>query len=439
MLPSAALPPEGGRVTTLANGLRVIVRDVPAAPVVSVWCWYRAGSRDDLPGRTGAAHWVEHLNFKGTARIPRGRFNGLVERLGGTWNAYTWLDQTAYFETAEPGTLPQLLFLEAERMSSSLFDPQDCEIERTVVLAELDGCENDPEWVLETEVTAAALRVHPYRQPTIGWRPDLERMTRDDLFGYYRRHYAPNAATLVVAGPVNPDDVLAQAEEAFRACEPRPVPARTPVVEPPAVGERRVLIARPGTTAFIKLAVQAPAVSHPDFAALLVVDAVLTGAKGVNVWSAHRGAVPNRRAWLYRVLVEGGLASSVSGALAPTADPFLFVIAATATTGTPLDALEEAIVSEIERLRGGGMADDELRRTKRQLAARFALENDGVTAIAHQLGYFDVVSSVDEYLSLPGRVAGVTLDDVRRVAERWLAPACRTVGRFTPLPLEGAS
>ncbi len=433
---SPAVSPGHIRVTTLASGLRVIVQEMATAPVVSVWCWYRVGSRDDPPGKTGAAHWVEHLNFKGTARIPRDRFNGLVERLGGTWNAYTWLDQTAYFETAEPGVLPHLLFLEAERMSSSLFDPEDCETERLVVLAELDGCENDPEWVLETEVTAMALRVHPYRQPTIGWRPDLERMTRDDLVGYYRRHYAPNTATLVVAGPVKADDVLREVERVFRDCVAVPDPARTGIVEPSGASERRVSIERPGTTAYIKLVVAAPAATDPDFPAMLVIDAILTGAKGVNLWSTHRGAVPNRRAWLYRALVEGGLASSVSGALAPTADPFLFAIAATATIGTPLDALEEVIVSEIDRLRADGMVEEELRRTQRQLAARFVFEHDGVTAIAHQLGYFDVVSSIAEYLSLGQRVAEVTLDDVRRVAAERLAPARRTLGRFTPLPLE---
>ena len=179
------------RSVHLDNGLTVLVQEVHTAPLVSVWCWYGVGSRDEGIGLTGASHWVEHMNFKGTTNIPREEMKGIVERFGGMWNGYTWIDQTTYLETAGRSALDQMLFIEAERMSNSLFDPDECESERTVVISELQGGDNDPEQVLDTELTATAFRAHTYRHPTIGWLHDLQSMTRDDLYAHYRHYYVP--------------------------------------------------------------------------------------------------------------------------------------------------------------------------------------------------------------------------------------------------------
>src|SRR5215212_11225174 len=172
----------GVRRATLDNGLKVLVQEVHTAPLVSVWCWYGVGSRDEGPGLTGVSHWVEHMNFKGTTNIPRDEMKGIVERFGGMWNGYTWIDQTTYLETAGRDALEQMLFIEAERMQNSLFHRDECESERTVVISELQGGDNDPEQVLDTELTATAFRAHTYRHPTIGWLHDLQSMTRDDLY-----------------------------------------------------------------------------------------------------------------------------------------------------------------------------------------------------------------------------------------------------------------
>ena len=212
---SALQTPLALRQVQLDNGLTVLVQEVHTAPLVSVWCWYRVGSRDEGIGLTGASHWVEHMNFKGTTNIPREEMKGIVERLGGMWNGYTWIDQTTYLETAGRSALDQLLFIEAERMSNSLFDPDECESERTVVISELQGGDNDPEQVLDTELTATAFSAHTYRHPTIGWLHDLQSMTRDDLYAHYRRYYVPINATLVVVGDVECDDVLRQVERHF--------------------------------------------------------------------------------------------------------------------------------------------------------------------------------------------------------------------------------
>src|SRR6476660_8978182 len=358
------------RRATLDNGLRVVVQEVHTAPLVSVWSWYGVGSRDEGPGLTGVSHWVEHMNFKGTTNIPREQMKGIVERLGGMWNGYTWIDQTTYLETAGRAALDQMLFIEAERMAYGLYEPAECESERTVIISELQGGENDPDQLLETEVTATAFRAHPYGHPTIGWLEDLRSMTRDDLYGHYRRFYVPNNATLVIAGDVDADDVVRRAAKHFGDNASGPEPERIRTTEPPQLGERRVLIEREGTTGYLKIVFHAPAATDGDFFPMLVLDAILTGAKGVNLWSSFRGVPPQRKARLDTALVERGLASIVSGAVMPTAQPFLYTLSFTAMEGVPLDAVEFAALEEIERVRTDGVDLGELARAKRQLRAR---------------------------------------------------------------------
>ena len=232
--------------TVLDNGLKVLVHEVHTAPLASVWCWYKVGSKDEVTGLTGVSHWVEHMNFKGTTNIPRDQVKGIIEKFGGSWNGYTWIDQTTYMETASTAGLDRMLFIEAERMANCLYDPDDCESERTVIISELQGGENDPDTLLEQEVIAAAYKVHPYRHPTIGWLSDLQTMTRDDLYQYYRRNYIPNNATVVVVGDVETDDVLRRVETQFGGIPSGPAPRRVRVVEPEQLGERRVEVSRRG-------------------------------------------------------------------------------------------------------------------------------------------------------------------------------------------------
>src|SRR5712671_2605687 len=220
------------RATRLDNGLKVLIQEEHTAPLASVWCWYKVGSKDERPGLTGVSHWVEHMNFKGTTNIPRDQVKGIIERFGGSWNGYTWIDQTTYLETATSDALDRMLFIESERMSSCLYHPDDCDSERTVIISELQGGENDPDQLLDQELTAAAFKAHPYRHPTIGWISDLESMSRDDLYGYYRRHYVPNNATLVVVGDVDTDEALRRVEHYFGAIPAGERAARLHTVEP---------------------------------------------------------------------------------------------------------------------------------------------------------------------------------------------------------------
>ncbi len=396
---------------TLDNGLDVIVQEEHTAPLASVWCWY-----------------------KGTTNIPRDSIKGIIEQFGGAWNGYTWIDETTYLETATRDALDRMLFIESERMAYGLYHPDDCESERTVIIAELQGGENDPDQLLDQEVTATAFKAHPYRHPTIGWLPDLQSMTRDDLYGYYRRHYLPNNATLVIVGDVDTSETLHRAQHHFGRIPAGELPARLATTEPAQTGERRVTIRREGTTAYLKAAFHAPSIHDAGFFPLLVVDAVLTGAKGLNLWSSFRMPPAQRCARLYRALVERGLAAAVTGALLPTADPFLYTISVTVNTGTSLAAAEAVLLEELDRIRTGGVSEAELVKAKRQLKTRLVFDNDSITNIAHQLGYYASIATVDAFWSLDEQIAAVTLDQIAAAAASVLQPANRTIGWFDPQP-----
>ena len=416
----------------LDNGLRVLIQEVRTAPLASVWCWYRVGSKDEGPGLTGVSHWVEHMNFKGTTNIPRDKVKGIIEQYGGYWNGYTWIDQTTYTETATRDALDRMLFIESERMANCLYDPADCESERTVIISELQGGENDPDQLLDQELTATAFRAHPYRHPTIGWLADLQTMTREDLYGYYRRHYVPNNATLVIVGDVDRKDALRNAAQRFGAIKAGEVAKSHHTREPEQLGERRVTVSREGTTAYLKIGYHAPAVTDPDFFPLLVLDAVLTGAKGLNLWASFRTPPPQRSARLYRALVDGGVASAVSGGLVPTQQPFLYTISVTATEGTALSAVEEATLAQLDAVRRHGISDHELEKAKNQLRARLVFEGDSISNIAHQLGYFETIATWRLVPSLRESIDSVTLQQVGDAAGRCLKPTNRTIGWFDP-------
>lgn len=419
------------RETTLDNGLKVLVREVHTAPLASVWCWYRVGSRDEAPGLTGVSHWVEHMNFKGTENIPRDQVKGIIEQFGGSWNGYTWIDQTTYLETASRDALDRMLFIEAERMDKCLYDPGDCESERTVIISELQGGENDPEQLLDIEVTAAAFKVHPYHHPTIGWQSDIEVMSRDDLYGHYRRFYSPSNATLVIVGDVDTDEALRRVEHHFGGIRGSAPPLRRLTVEPKQIAERRVTLRKGDAAEYWKVAYHAPAFAEPDFFPLLVADAVLSGAAGLNIWSGGSVARPQRSSRLYRALVNTGLVSSVGGALMPTADPFLYSITATVAAGQSISSVEEVALAEIDRLARDGISEAELAKARAQLRARFVFDMDGVTEIAHQLGYFETIGSWRDALELNERLERVTVEDVQRAAQATLIEENRTIGHVT--------
>ena len=422
----------GIKATRLPNGLTVILREMRHAPVVSVWCWYRVGSRDERPGITGISHWVEHMNFKGTRSIRKDDVTRLVELAGGTWNGYTWLDVTSYFETVQSDALEAMLRLEASRMTECLYSRTEVDRERTVVISELQGSENDPRTYLDKEVTGTALQAHPYRWPTIGYLSDLRAITRDDLYAHYRRYYVPNNSILVVAGDFDTPRALGLVRRHFGKIRAGADPPQVRTQEPPQGGERRLTLRRPSGAAYLDVAFHAPAAPDPDFATLLLLDGILAGGPTVNAWGGHDGRGPVKSSRLYRALIEGDLASEVSTSVVPTRHPYLYRIVVTAKQGIEPVRIEAALDTEIDRLARGDLEPRDLERARNQFLARYALESESTTDAAHQLGFFETIGGHALFLDLPRRVAAVGAADVARLARARLAADRRTVGTLVP-------
>jgi len=422
----------GLRVARLTNGLTVILREMHQAPVVSVWIWYRVGSRDERPGITGISHWVEHMNFKGTRSIRKDDLTRRVELAGGTWNGYTWLDVTTYFETVERGALEEMLRLEASRMTECLYSRTEVERERTVVIAELQGSENDPRTYLDKEVTGTALQAHPYRWPTIGYLSDLRAISRDDLYAHYRRYYVPNNAILVVAGDLETKETLRLVRRHFGRIRPGAGLPAVRTEEPPQGGERRLTLRRPSGAAYLDLAFHSPAVADPDFATLLLLDGILAGGPTVNAWGGQDGRGPVKSSRLYRALIDGGLASEVSTSVVPTRHPYLYRIVVTAKEGIDPARIETALGAELQRLGRGDLQPRDLERARNQFLARYALESESTTDAAHQLGFFETIGDHRLFLDLPRRVGMVGAEDIARLARARLAADHRTVGVLLP-------
>lgn len=249
--------------TTLDNGLTVVLKEMHHAPVASFMVWYRVGSRHEKPGITGISHWVEHMMFKGTPTYPNGTLDSMVSREGGFWNAFTWIDFTAYYETMPTSKIDLALQLEADRMANTLMTPEEIESERTVIISERQMYENDPNFQLSEELTSVAFRVHSYHHEVIGDVADLVTMTRDDLYHHYQRHYVPNNAIVVAVGDFATADMMQRINAQFGhlpAGEPTSPVTRH---EPPQKGERRVAVRGPGDTAYLTVAYRAPAAAYP--------------------------------------------------------------------------------------------------------------------------------------------------------------------------------
>ena len=415
--------------TVLDNGLTVLLRETHAAPVATCWVWYRIGGRNETPGLTGISHWTEHMMFKGTPAFPKGEIMRQVNKNGGVLNGFTSQDYTVYFETLPADRIELGLRIEADRMANSVFDPGEVESERTVIISERQGAENSPGFLLYEEVAAAAFQVHSYGHQVIGWKEDLKRIARDDLWRHYRTYYGPHNAVLVLVGDFDVPPVLEWVKTHFAPIPAGPAPPPVNVVEPPQRAERRVTVRQPGTTAYFQAVYHAPDARHPDFYPLLVLDAILSGAKPMSLSSP---SVTNKSARLYRALVETELATSAFSSFNSSLDPGLFAFSATVRAGRTLEEVEVAMLAEIQRVIDEPVEDAELTKTIKQSRAQFVYANESVSDQAHWLGRMEMLESYQRLYTFLDHLSTVTQEDVQRVARTYLMPSNRTIGWFVP-------
>ena len=411
----------------LANGMTVLLKEVHHAPVCCWWLLYRVGSRDEPAGMTGAAHWVEHMMFRGTERFPMGVLDAAIDRLGGVWNAQTAQDYTAYYTTLPTAEIGLALEVEADRMRNLLFKAEDFEAERRIILSERQSAANDPLFALDERLNHCAFREHGYRHDALGEEEDLRRLDRATLYDFYQQHYRPANAIAVAAGAFDSVAMLSQIRalyEALPATEALPPPVR---IEAPQTSERRFQLRHEGENAFIEIAYRAPPVTHPDWFPLAVLAGILAGASGPG-----SGNIDNRTSRLYRRLVKGGLAVAVDGNLSPRRDPYLYHLTLTLQHGQEAAEVELAALAELERLRQGELSEREIERAKKQARALFAYSTEGVTGQAFWLAFaenFDSHRWFEEYVE---RLSAVTTEEIREVARRYLRPEQRIVGWLQP-------
>ncbi len=419
----------------LPNGLSVITKEVHSAPVVSFWLWYGVGARNEHAGITGVSHWVEHMMFKGTQKLGKGQIMQMVAENGGTLNAFTSDDWTTYFETLPSDRLDLSLQIESDRMMNSLFDADEVASERTVIISEREGSENEPDRLLDEDVSAAAFKVHPYGGGVIGWKCDLRTMTRDDLYNHYKTYYAPNNATMVVVGDFDTEELMQKVHNLFGSHpKSEDIPA-VRAIEPEQIGERRVRVEAPGTVAQIEVVYHTPSAASPDVYPLMVADALLSGAKPLGM-----GGGGGRSARLYKSMVATEIAASVGSYFSLHKDPHLFTLGASAKAGDDhiesLQKMEAALFEEIRKLQEGEIPQEELDKAVRQSRAQFVYSSDSMTNQAYVLGYLESIYSANMYDEALEKLAAVTPEEVKRVALTYLTEKNRTVGWFIPTGTE---
>ncbi|MGB5567802.1 MAG: pitrilysin family protein [Sedimenticolaceae bacterium] len=413
----------------LSNGMKVIVKEDHRAPVVVSQVWYRVGSSYEPDGITGISHALEHMMFKGTEQYGPGEFSRIVSALGGSENAFTSRDYTAYFETLAVEHLERALELEADRMRNLLLDPAEFTKEIEVVKEERRlRTEDKPSGKLYEQFNAVAWRASPYSNPVIGWMNDLDNMTMQDLADWYRLWYAPNNATLVVAGDVQPEEVLALAERHFGPIKPSEPAPMKPAAEPKQVGETRVEVRAPARQPYVLMGYKTPIVGSSEEPwepyALYVLSSVLDGGDSAR---------------LSRQLVRGtGIAASAGADYDNYSRlPGMFLLDGTPTEGHTAGELEQALRREVAMLREQLIDEQELKRVVTQAVASKVYQADSLFYQAMEIGMLDAIG-LDWRLteSEIDALKAVTPEQVRAVAQRYLVDDNLTVATLNPLPMD---
>ncbi|MBI5006136.1 MAG: insulinase family protein [Nitrosomonadales bacterium] len=413
---------------TLSNGLKVIVKEDHRAPVLVQQIWYRAGSMDERTGVTGVAHVLEHMMFKGTRDVPVGQFSKVIAAAGGRENAFTSYDHTAYFQQLHRSKLPLAMKLESDRMHNLLMSEKEFAKEIRVVMEERRWrTDDEPRSLMFEKLMAAAYQEHPYHNPVIGWMTDLQNMTADDALEWYRTWYAPNNATLVIAGDVRANEVFALAQRYYGGIPAGELPQRKAVSESPQLGIKRLTVKAPAELPFIVLAWHAPTLrdAEKDWKpyALEVLVGVLDG---------------NSSARLNKALVrEQQVAMEVgTGYDSVARGPGLFVIEATPREGKTVADVETALRAQLAVLVRDGVSAEELQRVKAQVTAGEVYKRDSVFYQAMQIGQLE--SAGMSHKDIPvmlQKLQEVTAQQVQDVARELFNDDHLTVATLDPQPL----
>jgi len=400
---------------TLGNGLQVVVIPDHRTPVVTQMIWYKVGSADETPGKSGLAHFLEHLMFKGTSKHPAGEFSQTVLRVGGNENAFTSTDYTGYFQRVPREQLAKMMEFEADRMTGLILKDENVLPERDVVLEEFNmRVANNPDARLTEQIMAALYLNHPYGRPVIGWRQEIEKLDREDALAFYKRFYAPNNATLIIAGDVDAKDVRPMVERTFGEIAPQPaIPAhRLRPQEPTPAAPRTVTLSD-------------PRVEQTSVRRYYLVPSANTAATGespaLDVLAQLMGSGSN--SYLYRALVvDRPLAVSAGAGYQGTSlDATHFMISVSPKPGVEFAQIEQVIDNVIADVGQNAVRAEDLERVKTQLIAEAIYAQDNQATLARWYGgALTTGLSIDDIRSWPDRIRAVTAEQVRDAAQKWL-------------------
>lgn len=417
--------------TTLANGMRVVVREDHRAPTAVQMVWYRVGSIDERDGVTGVAHVTEHMMFKGTPSVGPGEFNRRVAAVGGRDNAFTSTDYTAYFQQVPAAQLKTVMALEADRMRHLTLEPGGYSKEIQVIMEERRMRTDDQSSARVHEaMNAVAWQAHPYRRPVIGWMSDLEQMTVADVRDWYRRWYVPNNATLVIVGDVSHQQVFGWARQTYGAIPARALPERKQYEEPMQAGKRQLDVKAPADLPLLVMGWKVPRLNDPrkdvDPYALEMLAQILDGHDAARLPTA--------------LVKEQQVAVSVDTSYDSTnRGPSMFMLQASPRPGHTVDQLEQAIRGALAEVANKGVTEQELTRARSQLRSSEVYKKDSMMGQAMEIGMLETLGYGWQASPLMlDKLNQVTVADVQRVAQSYFKDDQLTIARLVPQPLDAA-
>ena len=408
------------RTHTLKNGMKLLVQEDHSIPNVALYLFYRVGSRNERPGITGISHFFEHMMFNGAKKYGPGEFDRVMEASGGSNNAYTSQNVTVYQDWFPRSALERIFDLEADRIEHLSFNPGIVESERGVIASERrNGVDANNSGMLNEQLWAAAYTAHPYQWPVVGWMSDIEAWTLDDLKNHFKMGYSPSNATLVVAGDVTFDEVVALAQKYLEPIPSNPPPPAVKTTEPAQLGERRITVGKFAQLPILQIGYHVPATSHADYYALQALETILFSGQSSRMYK--------------RLVDREQLALSVGGGSGFAFDPTLFEISAQPKAGVDPAAVEKAIYEELDRVKTDAVTDEELEKAKNILLSGFYRTIKTISGRSNAIGTYEVFfGDYRKLFTAADDFAKVTTADVQRVAKEYFGANNRTVATLVP-------
>ena len=413
---SAQLKADDVKTFTLKNGMKFLVVEDNSIPNANMYLFYKVGSRNEYQGITGLSHFFEHMMFNGAKKFGPKEFDRVMEFNGGANNAYTTENLTVYTDWFPSSAAETIFDLEGDRIASLSIEPKMVQSERGVVISERStGLENSPWRLLNQTVQGAAFQEHPYHWPVIGYLDDMKNWAQSDLERYFKTYYAPNNCVVVISGAIKLDAVRALAEKYIEPIPAQPAPPVVHTVEPPQTGERRVMVQKDVATPYMNIAWHVPETKNEDYYALTLLGDLLSSGKSSRLYSS--------------LVDRQQLASSIFTNLGESFDPTLFWIYAVTAKNVNENKLEEAIYDEIEKIKKDGVTDKELQKVKNKKLMEFYDQVETINGKSNNIGTYEVFfGDYKKMFDAPAAFNKVTVEDIKRVAAKYLVKSNRTVG-----------